>query len=179
MIQRCAYAVLFAAYPFVVYWGLNRGELFWVILFLLAVTLLQAVIKKTALSWICATVMLILGGASYFYTNAIPIKFYPVVVNAAWLLFFATSLAGVPAIERFARLKHPDLSPSAQRYCRRVTICWCFFFLVNGAIAADSALFRSLQWWTLYNGLISYGLIGAMFAGEFLVRRWVQAKDQS
>lgn len=110
--------------------------------------------------------------------EAFPAKFYPVVVSAAWLAFFAGSLAGTPAVERFARMKTPDLPPSAVRYCRRVTVAWCVFFLANGTVALDSALNRSDAWWALYNGLISYIAMGLMFAGEYAVRLWVRRNQR-
>jgi uncharacterized membrane protein len=49
------------------------------------------------------------------------------------------------------------------------------FLLCNGAIALYTALVSSREVWALYNGLIAYGLMGAMFAGEWLVRRWVRS----
>ena len=110
--------------------------------------------------------------------RALPAKFYPVVVSAAWLAFFAGSLAGTPAVERFARMKTPDLPPSAVRYCRRVTVAWCVFFLANGTVALDSALNRSDAWWALYNGLICYIAMGLMFAGEYAVRLWVRRNQR-
>jgi uncharacterized membrane protein len=34
-------------------------------------------------------------------------------------------------------------------------------------------MYTSLEVWALYNGLLAYLLMGAMFAGEWLVRRKV------
>ena len=31
-----------------------------------------------------------------------------------------------------------------------------------------------VSWWALYTGLISYGLIGLLFAGEWLIRQRVR-----
>jgi uncharacterized membrane protein len=50
------------------------------------------------------------------------------------------------------------------------------FFVCNGAIAAVTALAASDRVWALYNGAIAYGLIGAMFAGEWIVRQRVMAR---
>ena len=41
----------------------------------------------------------------------------------------------------------------------------------NGALAAFTIWHGDLALWSLYNGLISYGLMGALMAGEYLVRR--------
>jgi uncharacterized membrane protein len=58
------------------------------------------------------------------------------------------------------------------RYTFRITQIWCAFFLINGTLAAYTALFTSRAAWALYNGLIAYLLMGALFAGEWLYRRW-------
>jgi len=103
---------------------------------------------------------------------------YPVAVNAVLLASFAASLwRGMPVIERLARLKEPDLPPAGVRYTRRVTQAWCLFFLINGGIAAWTAAFADLDVWTLYNGVISYGLIALMFAGEWLCRRRLRSSS--
>jgi uncharacterized membrane protein len=48
------------------------------------------------------------------------------------------------------------------------------FFIGNGLIALYTALFASFDAWALYNGAIAYGLIGLLFGGEWLFRRWVK-----
>ncbi|MDO4937185.1 MAG: hypothetical protein Q4E62_04640 [Sutterellaceae bacterium] len=178
MIARVAFAVFFALYPFVVWLCINRGEPAWIAVLLSAAAILQACTKKTKMTLVTAIAALILAGATAFAESFLPVKFYPVVMNAAWLAFFAGSLASVPACERFARLRYPDLPDFAVQYCRKATVAWCLFFFANGLIAADSALFRSHDWWALYNGLISYGLIGLMFALEYCVRLIVEKRRQ-
>ena len=178
MIARAAFAVIFLAYPFVVWWCIKQGEPGWIAALLAFIAILQACTKKTKMTLLTAAVALILAVVGFCADSFVPVKFYPVVMNVAWLAFFAGSLASTPAAERFARLRHPDLPEYAVRYCRKVTIAWCVFFFLNGLIAVDSALFRSSDWWALYNGLISYGLIGLMFALEFCVRLLVDRCNQ-
>lgn len=97
---------------------------------------------------------------------------YPVAVNAIMLALFAGSLwRGMPIIERLARLREPELPPAGVAYTRRVTWAWCGFFVANGSLAGWTALYADLATWALYNGVISYALIGLMFAGEWLLRR--------
>ena len=65
---------------------------------------------------------------------------YPLLVNTAMLAVFAASLIHPPsAIERIARLQHPDLPPAGVRYTRRITQIWCGFFIANGSIIAALA----------------------------------------
>ena len=93
------------------------------------------------------------------------------------LVFFASSLSGESVIEKLARLKEPDLPAAGRRYCRRLTLVWCAFFVLNGLIAFDSAGNRTEVWWALYNGLIAYVLIGCLFAGEWLIRLRIRKRS--
>ncbi|WP_151441912.1 hypothetical protein [Halomonas lysinitropha] len=97
---------------------------------------------------------------------------YPVAVNAIMLAIFLASLfQGMPIVERLARLREPDLTAAGVRYTRRVTWAWCGFFIINGTIATWTVFHTDLAVWTLYNGVISYGLIGLMFGSEWLLRQ--------
>lgn len=97
----------------------------------------------------------------------------PALVNATLLMGFGTSLfAGrVPAVERFARMYRKDLSPERVMHCRSVTKVWCLFFLINGLASLALALFAPISVWTIYVGVVSYMLMGALFAGEYTVRK--------
>ncbi|HEY6877774.1 MAG TPA: hypothetical protein VI299_07130, partial [Polyangiales bacterium] len=77
-----------------------------------------------------------------------------------------------PLVERFARMQNPDLSPAQVAYCRTVTQVWCAFFVLNAAISGSLAAWAPLSWWTLYNGLLAYVLMGVLGAGEYLVRKF-------
>ena len=48
--------------------------------------------------------------------------------------------------------------------------------MLNGLIAASLTLWAPLSWWTLYNGLIAYGLMGLLFAIEWLIRQKVRGQ---
>jgi len=100
---------------------------------------------------------------------------YPALISAAFASVFSASLIWPPSvIERFARIQEPDLSADGQRYTRRVTQVWAVFLLANTAIAAATAIWGTIEQWTLWNGLISYLLMGALFTGEIALRRFVR-----
>ncbi|EWG98965.1 hypothetical protein [Halomonas sp. BC04] len=102
-----------------------------------------------------AVLLLTVGGLGH---AELGMRAYPIAVNAIMLAIFLTSLGGpMPIAERLARLREPALSPAGVRYTRRVTWAWCVFFVVNGGIAAWTALYAELAIWSLYNGVISYG----------------------
>ena len=106
--------------------------------------------------------------------------YYPVVVNLIMLAVFLSSLRGEQSIvERLARLQDPNLSPRGVRYTRNVTKAWCVFFVLNGAIAAATAIIGDLKLWTWWNGLLSYGAMGLMFGGEYLLRCRLKAQERA
>jgi uncharacterized membrane protein len=100
----------------------------------------------------------------------------PVIANLALLAHFAASLRGMPIVERFARAIDDDVWPEQVVYCRKVTVLWCGFFAVNAVAIAALAVFAPLAWWTLYAGVGSYVLVGAMVSAEYVVRRYLFRK---
>lgn len=163
-------------YPLVIYFGLGRFEPRWLALFLLLMAGARALVSRDRLWLAAAAGAAVLVTATMLGNHALPLKLYPVLVNAVMLVVFAVSLRHPPPIiERLARLREPDLPPHAVVYTRQVTKVWCGFFICNGAIALATALFASDAAWALYNGLIAYVLMGLLFAGEWLVRQRVKA----
>lgn len=168
-----AFAVLLTAvYPLAIWFGRVRVEPRW----LAGLLLLAAVVRLPSLG-ISRSARLFVAGAlalatAAVYANALlPLKLYPVVVNAALLTAFGYSLAVPPSIfERIARLRQPRFPASAIRYTRRLTQAWCVFFAANGLIALGTALWASDAIWSLYNGVIAYLLMGLMVGGEYVLR---------
>ncbi|MGH7886281.1 MAG: hypothetical protein ACREPG_00320 [Candidatus Binatia bacterium] len=114
---------------------------------------------------------LVLGLLALWFDRLLPLRLYPVLVNAALLSVFAYSLFSPPSIiERLARLHEANFPPAAIVYTRRVTQVWCLFFALNGAIALYTALFASMAQWSFYNGFLAYLLMGLLFAGEYCAR---------
>ena len=88
-------------------------------------------------------------------------------------VFGGSLFAKQTVIERLARLQHPDLPPEGVRHTRRVTQIWCSFFILNGATAAILAGLQYYDWWAAYTGIVSYVLMGLLFAGEWVYRKAV------
>lgn len=144
---------------------------------LLALRFRGAPKQGTALLVLVSCGGILLAGLSLWFDSAQAVLYYPVLVNGALLAVFASSLVSPPSlVERLARLRDPDLPPAGVVYTRRVTIAWTVFFVVNGAIALYTAALTPFETWALYNGLIAYLLIGAMFGVELLVRSVVMRK---
>lgn len=176
-IGAAIFVVLSVAYPLVVYWAMGRFEPRWLAVLLLALALLRALATRQAVWLAAAAGAALLAALATVLNEALPLKLYPALVNAVLLAVFATSLAFPPsAVERIARMTEPGLPPEGVAYTRRVTQVWCVFFVLNGALALVTALWMSDRAWALYNGLIAYVLIGALFSVEWLVRRRVRAR---
>lgn len=170
---RALILLLLLFYPFGVYFGLERlgpGILGAVlaVLFLVRLRVVGAQGGRLVLgagAALAFLAVLVLTGDERL------LKSYPVLLNLGLLVLFAASLVRPPTvIERGLRLAGRDIPPEAPPYLWWVTLTWCGFFVVNGAIAAWTALAAPLSWWTLYNGLISYGLMALLFAAEWMAR---------
>ncbi|QJD60850.1 hypothetical protein HG264_09820 [Pseudomonas sp. gcc21] len=144
----------------------------WPLLIVGAALLAWRLPQARTLAIIAALVLISLGVLGH---AELGMRAYPVAISLIMLIVFAGSLIhGMPVIERLARLREPDLPEEGVVYTRRVTWAWCFFFVANGGISAWTALYADLTTWTLYNGFISYCLMGLMFAGEWVCRRHVR-----
>jgi uncharacterized membrane protein len=162
------------AYPFVAHAGLQHGAARWIALPLAGLWLARVFFARDGatpggrLLPACALVFCAVIG---FVDDPRWLRAYPVLVNAALCAIFAASLrGGMPVIERIARVRQPQLPPSGVAYTRRVTQVWTAFFACNGLAAAALSLWAPWDWWTLYNGAISYVLIGLLVVGEWWVR---------
>jgi uncharacterized membrane protein len=102
---------------------------------------------------------------------------YPVLLSLAAAFVFAVTLWRPPSlVERLALASGAVWSPGLQVYCRTVTVIWTLWLCLNGAIAAGLALVADDRAWALWTGLVSYLVSGALFAGEWLMRRRVVSR---
>lgn len=169
-------AIGFLLYPAFVYFYIER----WPIIFLVA---LLATLGATRLATMhrlglgaraagMAT-LLVFCGIAWAASNPAIVKLYPVLICAAGFGYGVWTLVQPPsAIERLVMVTSPreNLDDRKRAYMRRLTRIWVGFFCLNGAAAAYTALGASTATWAVYNGVISYALMGLLFAGEYAVR---------
>jgi uncharacterized membrane protein len=153
----------------------------WVVAALCALLVLRLVFTNLRAAPLGMTMALacvgVAMGLTALYDQSLSVRLYPVFMNLAMLIAFVVTLVRGPSmIERLARLMEPDLPESGVRYTRKVTMVWAAFFVSNGAFAAWTALYADWRTWSLYNGLISYIAMGALFGGELIVRHFVRAR---
>ena len=169
--------VVSLAYPVVVYLALGHVSPRWIALLLVVLALARAWVTRESFWLGAAALATLLAAASFLGDFWGPLKLYPALVNGVMFALFAMSLwRGPSVVERLARLRETNFPPAAIAYTRRVTQVWCGFFVVNGLIAAATAIWASAGAWALYNGLLSYAAMGALMGGEWLVRRRVRGR---
>lgn len=126
--------------------------------------------------------LLIIGIACFLTNSSLFLKLYPIVVCVTLLFVFGITIFTRPnIIFRFATLQDKSIIGSVnekrvERYCLKVTYIWCSFFILNSLVAAYTAFFCDEKIWTIYNCGISYGIMGIIFAVEFIVRSFVNKK---
>lgn len=150
---------------------------------------------KSALDWkpLVSSALLLTAGLFCFFTqNEIFLKLYSVVISATFLAIFASTLFLEPnIIFRFATLADKSIKGSSfenqvKKYCKKVTIVWCCFFVLNGTVSAITAFIQNIiptisdelanTIWSVYNGGLSYILMGTLFVVEFIIRKMVDKK---
>lgn len=174
-------AVLFAsfaiAYPVLVYIGRDLVPIFVFVSGACLLLLLRAFFApggSIALFRLPLLIAALAIGALGLIDATTAARAYPAVLSGLVAAVFANSLRHPPSlVERFARIKDPQLTQSGQAYCRQVTGVWTVWLLANALIAAALAVWASLGLWTLWTGLISYLVMGTLFVGEIILRPWL------
>ena len=143
---------------------------------------LSARLKQNSKLLISSVLLLVGGIVCLISGQSIFIKFYPAAMSAIFLFTFASTLfIGPNMCFRFACISDKSLADSPlakpiEKYCLKVTIIWCIFFILNGSAAVYTVLCQNDKIWSIYNGGISYVLMGMLFAIEFVVRIFAKAK---
>ena len=87
-------------------------------------------------------------------------------------VFAATLRRGdAPLIVRIAELDSVAVTPQFRRYLHGLTYAWAIFFAAMAGLSLLLMLYAPFEWWSLFVNVLSWPLIGVMFAAEWLVRR--------
>ena len=188
IITKLIISLIFLFYPLCIYLGIKEeADSLPLIVIVISLFLLRAIVFRgsksplgPALNYagLVSIIIIIIGAGIKEYGV---MKIYPVSVSFSLFIVFILSLMKnhTPVIETIARLHEKNLSDAAISYTRKVTIVWSIFFLVNGGLSIYTYFFSEIEIWTLYNGLISYLLIGLLFSIEYLIRRRIQKRGSS
>lgn len=166
---------LFIAYPYLVYRGIESGMVWLAPAIFSGLYLLRAFAAKRLKTRVykgLVAIALLLGA---FYLQTITAKVLPVLIQLMLMAFFGRTLLkdkGPSLIERFVRLEFPEFPPGISEYCRQLTILWTSFFAFNAVMCVVLAIWGSDFWWTLYNGVFIYLMIGVLTVGEYVYRHF-------
>lgn len=173
-VWRVGFFVLLALYPFVVYFGIRTlPPSFFGILLALAVAARFAVLKREdrALALPLLSLLLVYAVIAAIVGRAQALLYYPVLVNLLLGLIFVVSVLNKnPLLLRLVRARGIQLSKYGPRYLTNLTMVWAGFFAANCLVALWTTT-ASMEAWTLYNGLISYLLVGLLLGAEWMFRR--------
>lgn len=178
--QNLLTGILTAAYPLLVYFTLDSVQPRYLALLPALLFLLRWRQQRQSGAGVRALALLAPACAAFLLAAAIAnqtawLLGYPVLVSLLFLGWFSHSLWYPPTVvERLARLQDPDLPPQGVAYTRKVTLAWCLFFLGNGSISAATVWYGDVGLWTLYNGGLSYVLMGLLMGTELWIRARVR-----
>ena len=165
--------VLTLCYPFVIFFALQMGVSLRFVALGLCVVFVTNFLRSAVASFSFLICGLLGIGFLYWMDNVLFFKFYPVMMNALFAFVFTISLFGgrEPLVFKFAKRMGYDVSDiRAQYYVRNVTIVWSLFLCINTLVSLFT-VFASDAVWVLYNGFISYVIMGCLVIGEYFVRR--------
>ena len=168
---------LFAS-PWVLYWTLSQGDVkiasitlvAWVIVRTIPIVMAAKQEQRRAALQLPA-IALVFALLGWISSNGTWLLVLPAATQATFGLAFLRSLAGTPLIEHFARMVKPELTVGEQAHCRAWTRVWGYYLIALAAFGLVLAMVASLAVWTIYVGVISYVMVGVLFAIEYVVRK--------
>jgi len=171
-------ALFIVASPWVLYWTLSQHRIGvaaatligWVIVRTLPIVLSARREQRIAALQLPA-IALGFAVVGWIADDATFLLILPSATQAAFGIAFLRSLSGVPLIEHFARMVKPELGAGELAHCRRWTRIWGGYLLVLAALGLALARWASLAVWTVYVGVVTYVLVGVLFAIEYVIRK--------
>ncbi|CAO5675955.1 MAG: hypothetical protein HEEMFOPI_01144 [Holosporales bacterium] len=128
-------------------------------------------LQKKVILWPFYFSCLLLGG-TFIYNKEILLYIYPISISLSMAFSFILSLVYRPTIiESFMRIKGEKITKKHQEYALKLTVIWAIFLVLNALLSWVSGQ-CSFFIWTLYNGFISYLLIGLLIGGEIIYRKF-------
>ncbi len=109
--------------------------------------------------------------------NAFTYLVQHVGTNALLAGFFGHTLVKgqTPLITRVASSIHGTLPERLILYTRQITLAWALFFVAVCVVSIVLYFSASLSVWSFFANVMTWPLVGAMFLGEFAVRRYLHS----
>lgn len=107
--------------------------------------------------------------------SKIILKIYPALADLAYLTFFGVSLFIPPPVAFYfvdifdKKVKTIIPTERFNQFCKNATISYCIYFFIDGVISAYIVFLPSDTVWGIYNGFVTYALMGLVFIVEFII----------
>ena len=188
---KLIFGIIAILYPFLVFCSLVIIQLpvrylsvFFIILALSYIIINRHSFKgrQTVIFFITPVILCTIGTICLLTTSQVILKLYPALANLAYLTFTLSSLIIPPPIAFYfidifdKKIKTVIPEKRFNRYCRNATITWCVYFIIDGSISVFSVFWLSDLDWGIYNGGITYVLMGLIFVAEFVILKKIEKK---
>ncbi|HJM83169.1 MAG TPA: hypothetical protein QF720_06210 [Nitrospinota bacterium] len=168
------------AAPFIVYYlfvdfGYHTAFLTMVVLML--VSRVPFLIRDSRL-WITVFTNVTIIGAyiiiGLIFPHILIVKLLPAFINLVLFVIFSYSIIFPPSvIETIASAMHEKKFNQHQiDYAIKVTKVWSVFFLLDMLAIVYIAFYRTMFDWAVFTGGINYIMLGILFFGEILYRKF-------
>jgi uncharacterized membrane protein len=138
--------------------------------------------KHSAVIFISPALLFTIGIVCLLTKSPIILKMYPALADLIYVIVIGTSFLIPPplvyyVVEMFDKTvkTRPD-KERIMRFCREASLVWCGFFVFDGIVAVVTVFWASDFVWSLYNGGISYGGMGAIFLVQFVMLKKITKK---
>lgn len=155
------------------WWPPRAIALLWLGLALIAIGV-RRVFERRALPGLALKALpgLSLLGWAALDDAALPLRLLPAAVNATLAVVFLQTLRDERSIiEVGARLMDPRLPDFARPYCRKSTVFWGLFFVVNAGVIGGLAILGSQEAWAAYTARTYFVAITVIATVEFVGRK--------
>lgn len=172
--------VLSLSYPFIVYFLGKQIPASYIILGLVSVLFMRSAVqyRQQGASNVYMTLAIVtLMTGLFLWKGSMAVMLYPIIMSLSFAFLLGWSLIYPPSlIERIARIIDPNLDSYGVDYTRKVTMFWLGFSLFNALISFSTVLLKDPNIWLLYNGFISYIVIGSLMGVEYFFRGYYKNK---
>ncbi len=146
----------------------------WSMLVLMTVdACIVALIVRSRTALLVGILLAALLGAAVLSHQQLLAALPSIALNLMLSSVFAVTLrrGETPLIVRMAELDDGALTPQFRRYLRGLTHVWAIFFAAMAGLSLLLMLYAPFEWWSLFVNVLTWPLIGVMFACEWAVRR--------
>jgi uncharacterized membrane protein len=178
-IIRAVFLACIVAYPLIVFFGLQHlppGVFAIALMILLGMRYGVLLPSERPVYLPVLFIYLAYAVTAALSQSATMLLYYPAIVNLTMSGVFLFSLRqGEPLLLRIVRARGIVIGGHGPVYLYRLTGIWAAFFIVNALVSIWTTT-QSIEVWTLYNGFLSYFLVGALIGLEVIFRDYFKQR---